>query len=90
VSVVLYEVRSGSGLVTWSIAAPPSAGPPRLPDLGKLPNGGLVPGGIDVVVSLASMEEFNYAELATLQLRRFSWDAYASDVGSSRYEPTAE
>ncbi len=90
VSVVLYEVRSGSGLVTWSIAAPPSAGPPRLPDLGKLPSGGLVPGGIEVVVSLASMEEFDYAELATLQLRRFSWDAYASDAGSGRYEPPAQ
>jgi hypothetical protein len=90
VSLVLYEVRTGSGLVTWSIAAPASAGPPRLPDLDKLPEGRLVPGAIDVVVSLASIEDFDYAALATLQLRRFSWDAYASDVGSSRYEPQAE
>jgi hypothetical protein len=90
VSLVLYEVRTGSGLVTWSVAAPPSAAPPRLPELGRLPEGGLVPGAIDVVVSLANIEDFDYAQLATNQLRRFSWDAYASDIGSSRYEPQAE
>jgi hypothetical protein len=87
---VLYEVRSGSGLVTWSIAAPPNVAVPRLPDLGKLPSGGLVPGEIDVIVTLASMDEFVYGELSTLQLRRFSWDAYATDVSSSRYDTRAE
>jgi hypothetical protein len=89
VSVVRYDVRSGGGLVSWSIAAPPTAVGFRLPDLSRLPEGGLISGELDVGVSLASVEGFDYTALTSEQLSRFSWQAYATDVARARYAPTA-
>jgi hypothetical protein len=70
------------------VAAPPSVTSFRLPDLSQLPEGGLLAGTLDVTVSLASVADFDYATLTTEQLSRFSWQAYATDVGRARYEPT--
>jgi hypothetical protein len=89
VSVVRYDVRSGNGLVSWAIAAPPIATGFRLPDLSRLPEGGLIAGPLDVGVSLASVEGFEYATLTSEQLSRFSWQAYATDVARARHAPTA-
>jgi hypothetical protein len=89
VSVVRYDVRSGGGLVTWSIAAPPTSTAFRLPDLSKLPEGGLISGELDVSVALASVDAFDYAALTSEQLARFSWQAYATDVARARLAPTA-
>jgi len=89
VSLVRYDVRSGGGLVSWAIAAPPTAAGFRLPDLSRLPEGGLLAGELDVGVSLASVEGFDYATLSSEQLSRFSWQAYATDVARARYVPTA-
>ena len=61
----------------------------RLPDLSRLPEGGLISGELDVGVSLASVEGFDYATLTSEQLSRFSWQAYATDVARARYVPTA-
>jgi hypothetical protein len=88
VSVVRYDVRSGGGLVSWSIAAPPSAAPFRLPDLSQLPDGGLIAGELEIGVALASVEGFDYAALSSEQLSRFSWQAYATDEDRARYVPT--
>jgi hypothetical protein len=90
VTLVEYEIRSGAGLVSWSIAAPPEARSVTLPDLSRLPAGGLIPGTVEVVVSLASLPDFDYAELATEDLQRFSWEAYSSDVKSTRHGSAAE
>ncbi len=88
VSLVRYEIRSGEGLVTWSVNAPPAAAAFRLPDLSLLPEGDLLPGALDIVVSLARVPELDYAKLESEQLFRFSWEAYAVDVGSTRYDPS--
>ncbi len=90
VSLVLYEVRSGAGLIRWSIAAPPGHGAFRLPDLSRLPDGDLLPGIVDIVVSLASVPNLDYSALRTAQMEPSSWEAHAADVGSSGYAPTAE
>jgi hypothetical protein len=87
---VEYEIRSGAGLVSWSVAAPPGAGTFTLPDLSLLPAGALIPGIVEVAVSLASLPEFDYAELATEDLQRFSWEAYSSDLKSTRHGSAAE
>jgi hypothetical protein len=71
--------------VSWSIAAPPGAGTFTLPDLSQLPAGDLIPGILEVAVSLASLPEFDYAELETEDLQRFSWEAYSSDLKSTRH-----
>jgi hypothetical protein len=89
VSVIRYELRSGGGLVNWSVAAPPGHRAVRLPDLSRLPEGGLVAGTLDVSVSLANVTELEYATLTSEQLSRFSWQAYATDVARARYEPTS-
>jgi hypothetical protein len=90
VSLVHYDVRSGAGLVTWSIVAPPTAAAFRLPDLSALPEGDLVPGAIEIVVSLAHLPEVAYSELRSEQMRRGAWAAYAADVANSRYEPSTQ
>jgi IPT/TIG domain-containing protein len=90
VALVEYEIRSGAGLVSWSVAAPPGAGTFTLPDLSLLPAGALIPGIVEVAVSLASLPEFDYAELATEDLQRFSWEAYSSDLKSTRHGSAAE
>jgi IPT/TIG domain len=89
VSLVRFDIQSGGGLITWSVAAPPSVTRFRLPDLSRLPEGRLIEGALDVSVSLASVTDFAYATLTSEQLSRFSWDAYATDVASARYEPSA-
>jgi hypothetical protein len=89
VSLARYDIRSGGGLVTWTVAAPPAAKSFRLPDLSRLPEGGLLPGTLDVSVSLASVADFDYGALTSEQLSRFSWQAYATDVARARYEPSA-
>jgi hypothetical protein len=89
VSLIRYELRSGAGLVTWSVAAPPAHRAVRLPDLSRLPAGALVAGTLDVNVSLASVAELEYGALTSEQLSRFSWQAYATDVARARYEPAA-
>jgi IPT/TIG domain len=88
VSLVSYDIRSGGGLVSWSVVAPPTATSFRLPDLSRLPEGGLLEGTLDVSVSLASVADFEYAALTTEQLSRFSWLAYATDVARARFEPS--
>jgi hypothetical protein len=88
VSLVRYDIRSGGGLIAWSVVAPPSVASFRLPDLSRLPEGGLLAGTLDMSVSLASVADFDYATLTSEQLSRFSWLAYATDVGRARYEPT--
>lgn len=90
ISLVQYELRSGAGLVTWTVVAPPSDAVFRLPDLSQLPEGDLIPGALDVVASLASLPEFNYAELRSQDVRRGAWEAYSADIASSRYEPSRQ
>jgi hypothetical protein len=87
VDLALYTIQSGSGLVTWSVAAPPDVSAFTLPDLTALPDGGLLPGALDLVVALAGIADFSYAELRSRHLRRFAWNAYAVDVASTRYDP---
>jgi hypothetical protein len=86
VSLIRYDLRSGGGLVNWSVAAPATSRGVRLPDLSRLPDGGLIAGTLDVSVSLASVPELDYAALTSEQLSRFSWQAYATDVARARYE----
>jgi len=85
VDLVHYAISSGGGLITWSVAAPPSAGPVQLPDLSGLPDVDLLPGNLDVVVSLAGLPDFDYAQLDLADLRRLAWQAYAMDRAATRY-----
>lgn len=89
VRLIRYDLRSGGGLISWTVAAPPGNRSVRLPDLSRLPEGGLIAGTLEASVSLASVPELDYAALTSEQLSRFSWEAYATDVARARYEPSA-
>jgi hypothetical protein len=71
------------------VAAPPGATSFRLPDLSRLPDGDLIAGQLDVSVTLAHVDELAYPTATTEQLQRAAWQAYATDVASSRYQPSA-
>jgi hypothetical protein len=86
VDLIEYTVSSGSGLINWTVAAPPDVLSVQLPDLSALPQGDLLPGAVDVVASLAGMDDFDYAKLDLRALRRASRQAYALDIASSHYE----
>lgn len=86
VDLIEYTVSSGSGLINWTVAAPPDVLSVQLPELSALPQGDLLPGALDVVASLAGMDDFDYAKLDLRALRRASWQAYALDIASSHYE----
>jgi hypothetical protein len=86
VDLIHYAVSSGAGLISWSIIAPPDALSVELPELARLPQGDLLPGGLQVVASLASVPELDYAQLDLDQIRNTAWPAYAVDVASTRYE----
>jgi hypothetical protein len=87
VSVVRYDIQSGGGLITWSVAAPPAAASFRLPDLSRLPEGDMISGTLDVSVTLANVEELDYTTLGEDQLQRGAWEAYATDLARARYQP---
>lgn len=89
VSLVRFDIQSGGGLVTWSVAAPPRAASFRLPDLSLLPDGDMISGPLDVSVTLASVEDLDYTTLGEEQLQRGAWEAYATDVAQARYQPAA-
>jgi hypothetical protein len=86
VDLIQYSISSGSGLISWSVTAPANVLSFELPDLSSLPQGDLLPGAIDVVVSLAGLSDFDYGKLEQADLRRAAWQAYALDVASSHYE----
>jgi IPT/TIG domain-containing protein len=86
VKLVLYTLSSANGLIAWSVIAPPAATTFHLPDLARLPEGGLIAGTLDASVSLASIAEFDYGAVTSAQMFRSAWEAYATDVATSRYD----
>jgi hypothetical protein len=56
-----------------------------LPDLSRLPDADILPGNLDVVVSLAGLPDFDYSQLDLADLRRSAWPAYAMDRAATRY-----
>jgi len=85
VDLVYYTISSGGGLITWSVAAPAAAGPVLLPDLSRLPDADILPGNLEIMVSLAGLPDFDYAALDLADLRRLAWQAYAMDRAATRY-----
>jgi len=86
--VCVVKLQSGDALVTWRVAAPADACEFDLPDLARLdPELALIPGALDVVVSLAHVHDFDYRELRYRHLRSTGWNAYSTDTFTSRYQP---
>jgi len=86
--LLLTQVSSGAGLVTWTIVSPATTKTFDVPDLNGLPIAeklGLVPGGISTTVYVARMDGFAYGRLRSGQLGAAAWSAYAVDTISGAY-----
>ncbi len=80
VDLLVYEVAGSGGLVTWTIAGPPSAKSVRLPDLSTVTGADLPTGAVSITVSAASIPEFDYGQLRYRHLGTQAWQSYAQDV----------
>jgi hypothetical protein len=86
IDLVVVNVWSGNGLVTWQIVAPGSALSFDLPDLAQVPGvGTLVRGPISTTFSIARMAGFDYGALRYGQLSSGAWSAYAQDTAAGSY-----
>ena len=86
IDLVVAEVSSGNGLVTWQIVAPGSDLSFDLPNLSQVPGvGTLVHGPIETTFSIARMAAFDYGQLRYGQLSSGAWNAYAVDTAAGSY-----
>jgi hypothetical protein len=82
VDLSVIQVTSGSGLVTWTIAAPGGKKSFDVPDLSALPGPdpvGLIRGAIETTVYVARIEGFQYGRVRNGELTSAPWSAYAYD-----------
>ena len=85
VHLSVFEIQSGAGLVNWTVAAPADHTEIELPALRELdPELALMPGPINVVVSLAHIADFNYGVLRFYQLTTRGWLAHSRDTYPAR------
>jgi IPT/TIG domain len=86
VSLTVFDVESGGGLVAWTVALPGSETSAKLPDLDVLGSDlGLIHGPVSITVSAAHIDNFDYGSLRDNQLGKSGWDAYARDVFYAHY-----
>lgn len=84
--LVVVEIESGSGLVTWTIAAPGSEREIELPDLRSLvPDGALARGSLRVLVTAAQIRDFDYGSLRYRELGTNGFNAFARDAFPVNY-----
>ncbi|MDP8999804.1 MAG: IPT/TIG domain-containing protein, partial [Myxococcota bacterium] len=86
IDLVVVNIASGNGLLTWQIVAPGSSLSFDLPDLAQVPGvGTLSHGTISTTFSIARLIGFDYAQLRYGQLKPSAWTAYATDVATGSY-----
>jgi len=81
VALTVYEIESGGGLSTWTLAVPGGNRTVKVPDLRSLGSDlGPIKGPLSISVTAAHIAVFDYGSLRYRQLDRRGWDAYATDV----------
>lgn len=86
--LLVLDISSGGGLVHWTVVVPGGTRTIELPDLRSISTDlGILPGGITLKVSAASIENFQYGKFSYGDLSARSWAAYAVDVVDRRYSP---
>ncbi len=84
--LMLMDISSGNGLITWRVVAPGAPDHVEVPDLSRIdPDLALVNGPLAIDVHLASIDDFAYGELSSSQLDSRGWRAYAEDVFFATY-----
>lgn len=90
IDLVVVQVSSGNGLLTWQIVAPGSNLSFDVPDLTQVPGiAALVPGPINTTFAIARMSAFDYSNLRNGQFSNATatgvWSAYALDTAAGSY-----
>ena len=86
--LLVLDVKSAGGLVTWTIAAPATTRTFALPDLAAAGSGlSLVPGPISVEVHAARIPSFDWGNLRYRQLQARGWTDWSMDVVAATYAP---
>lgn len=85
VDLTVYEIASGNGLITWTIAVPGGSRAVEVPDLRALglEHGALPAGPITIGVYGARIDGFDYGKLVYRQLRPQGMSAYSLDSFSA-------
>jgi hypothetical protein len=84
--LVVLDVTSGQGLVTWRLVAPGGATSFDVPDLARIAGvAGLLRGPIRSTLSVARIDQFEYGRLRYGQLTKGAWSAYAQDTAMGSY-----
>ncbi|HLK37361.1 MAG TPA: IPT/TIG domain-containing protein [Polyangiaceae bacterium] len=84
--LMVLDVASASGLVTWRIVAPGGSTSFEVPDLTKVPGAPtLMRGSIRSTLTLARINAFDYGRLRYGQFTSGAWNAYARDVAIGSY-----
>jgi hypothetical protein len=85
IDLALFEIGTGSGLVTWTIVSPGNLSF-DLPDISQVSGvDSLVRGRISTTFGIARMNNFAYGTLRTGQLSSSAWNAYAEDTANGSY-----
>jgi hypothetical protein len=85
IDLALFDISTGSGLVTWTIVSPGNLSF-DLPDISQVSGvDSLVRGRISTTFGVARMNNFDYGTLRTGQLSSSAWNAYAEDTANGSY-----
>jgi len=77
--LTVFQIASGDGLVTWTIAAPGGSQSITLPSLAGFPTGALPSGPLDIAVYGAKVTGFAYGTLTYRQMQTAGMSAYSLD-----------
>jgi hypothetical protein len=84
----VWNVRSGGGISSWTIASPAPHSRVSLPDLAAAgPELALFPGPVTVEVRAARIATFDYANLRYRDLASRGWNDWSFDAIDATYRP---
>jgi hypothetical protein len=75
--LTVYDIASGNGLMSWTVAAPGGSQTITLPSLAGFPMLGLPPGPLVIGVYGGKIANFNYGSLLYVQMTTAGMSAYS-------------
>lgn len=79
VTITVFDVGAGNGLVHWTVASPGGTQSIKLPDLSGFPDVALPPGPLNIAVYGGKVEPFDYTKLRYRDIRPVGMAAYSLD-----------
>jgi hypothetical protein len=82
VDLSVYDIVSGNGLVSWTVAVPKGAHAVELPDISFVPDGAIPKGPVSIGIYGARINGWTYGALRYRDLRPVGMTAYSFDTFS--------